>query len=96
MVMARRVAVHITHRFADEYVEEGVELYEAIDRTVAGTGGALTGSMLTTVSGMGMLVFALNPAIGAFGVLTALSVVYAYVASILVTPSVIVVWGRVT
>ncbi|PSP71094.1 RND transporter [Halobacteriales archaeon QH_8_67_27] len=86
-------SVHVTHRFADEF--ERADIETALDRAVRGTGGALTGSMLTTVSGMGMLVFALNPAIGAFGVLTALSVVYAYVASILVLPSTLVIWDRV-
>ena len=89
-------SVHITHRFADEYVEEGVELYEAIDRTVAGTGGALTGSMLTTVFGIGVLVLSPFPAIGQFGLLTALSVFYAYLASLFVLPSVLVLWARVT
>jgi len=86
-------SVHVTHRFADEF--ERADIETALDRAVRGTGGALTGSMMTTVSGMGMLVFALNPAIGAFGVLTALSVVYAYVASILVLPSTLVIWDRV-
>ncbi|WP_434085394.1 efflux RND transporter permease subunit [Natronomonas marina] len=87
-------SVHITHRFADEYVENGVELYEAIDRTVKGTGGALTGSMLTTVFGIGVLVLSLFPAIGQFGLLTALSVFYAYLASLYVLPSVLVLWAR--
>ena len=86
-------SVHITHRFADEYVENGVPLYEAIDRTVMGTGGALTGSMLTTVFGIGVLVLSLFPAIGQFGLLTALSVFYAYLASLFVLPSVLVLWA---
>ncbi len=86
-------SVHVVHRFADEYHHADIDT--ALDRAVRGTGGALTGSMLTTVAGMGMLVFALNPAIGAFGVLTALSVIYAYIASMLVLPSVLVLWDRV-
>jgi predicted RND superfamily exporter protein len=88
-------SVHVTHRFADEFVENGVPLYEAIDRTVRGTGGALTGSMLTTVFGIGVLVLSLFPAIGQFGLLTALSVFYAYLGSLFVLPSVLVVWARV-
>jgi predicted RND superfamily exporter protein len=86
-------SVHVTHRFADELQRTDVET--ALDRAVRGTGGALAGSMLTTVSGIGVLVLALNPAIGVFGLLTALSVIFAFIASIVVLPSVLVVWDRV-
>jgi len=85
-------SVHVVHRFADEYHERA--LYPALQRTVVGTGGALTGSMLTTVFGIGVLVLALNPALGAFGALISLSVLYAYLSSLIVLPSVIVVWAR--
>ena len=85
-------AVHVVHRFADEYHERA--LYPALQRTVIGTGGALTGSMLTTVFGIGVLVLALNPALGVFGILISLSVLYAYLSSVLLLPSVIVVWER--
>lgn len=85
-------AVHVVHRFADEYHER--PLYPALSRTVVGTGGALTGSMLTTVFGIGVLVLALNPALGVFGVLISLSVLYAYLSSVLLLPSIIVVWER--
>jgi predicted RND superfamily exporter protein len=85
-------AVHIVHRFADEREKRALE--PALRRTVVGTGGALTGSMLTTVGGIGVLVLALNPVIGNFGLLTALSVIYAYLASMFVLPSVLVVWDR--
>ncbi|WP_435178363.1 efflux RND transporter permease subunit [Halorussus sp. AFM4] len=66
----------------------------ALSRTITGTGGALTGSVLTTVFGIGVLVLAVFPAIGQFGLLTALSVVYSYVASLAVLPSVLAVWAR--
>ncbi|MFB6292706.1 MAG: RND family transporter [Halonotius sp.] len=85
-------AVHVVHRFADEYHDR--ELYPALQRTVVGTGGALFGSMLTTVSGIGVLVLALNPALGAFGILISLSVLYAFLSSLIVVPSTIVVWAR--
>ncbi len=86
-------SVHVTHRFADEFKRTDVET--ALDRAVRGTGGALTGSMLTTVFGLGVLVLALNPVIGVFGLLTGLSVVFAFLASVVVLPSVLVVWDRV-
>ena len=85
-------AVHVVHRFADEYHE--LSLYPALRRTVVGTGGALTGSMLTTVFGIGVLILALNPALGVFGGLISLSVLYAYLSSVFLLPSVIVVWER--
>jgi predicted RND superfamily exporter protein len=85
-------AVHVVHRFIDEYHER--DLYPALQRTVVGTGGALTGSMLTTVFGIGVLVLALNPALGVFGSLISLSVLYAYLSSVFLLPSVIVLWER--
>jgi len=85
-------AVHVVHRFTDEYHERA--LYPALQRTVVGTGGALTGSMLTTVFGIGVLVLALNPALGVFGMLISLSVLYAYLSSVFLLPSVIVLWER--
>jgi predicted RND superfamily exporter protein len=85
-------SVHIVHRFADEYAER--DLYPALRLTVVGTGGALTGSMLTTVFGVGVLALALNPAVGVFGVLIALSVLYAYLSSVVVLPSILVLWAR--
>ena len=85
-------SVHVTHRFADERAER--ELVPALDRTVRGTGGALLGSMLTTVSGIGVLALALFPAIGQFGIITGLSVFYAFIASVVVLPSALVVWDQ--
>ena len=83
--------VHFMHRFVDEY-EAGNGVHEALHVTAQGTGGALTGSMLTTVCGLGVLYIAVIPLIAEYGLLLALGVLYAYLASILVLPSVIVVW----
>ena len=85
-------AVHVVHRFADEYHDR--PLYPALRRTVVGTGGALTGSMLTTVFGIGVLALALNPALGVFGALISLSVLYAYLSSVFLLPSLLVIWDR--
>ncbi|QSG10683.1 putative exporter of the RND superfamily [Halapricum desulfuricans] len=85
--------VHFMHRFVDEF-ESGKDVHDALDVTVRGTGSALTGSMLTTVFGLGVLALALIPLIAEFGILLAMSIFYAYAASILILPSTIVVWDR--
>jgi len=86
-------SVHVVHRFADERRKRDLE--SALDRTIRGTGGALTGSMLTTVFGIGVLVLALLAPLGQFGILTALSVFYSFLTSVFVLPSVLVLWDRV-
>ncbi|MGM0606597.1 MAG: efflux RND transporter permease subunit [Halobacteriota archaeon] len=83
--------VHFMHRFVDEF-GEGKDIYDALYVTARGTGGALTGSMFTTVTGLGVLYLALIPLIMEFGLLLALGVLYAYLASILLLPATIVVW----
>ena len=85
-------SVHVTHRFADERRE--YDLVTALDRTVRGTGGALLGSMLTTVFGIGVLGLALFPAIGQFGILSAVSIVYSFLTSVFVLPAALVLWDR--
>jgi len=50
--------------------------------------------MLTTTSGTGVLVLAVIPILGQFGLLIALSVLYSFLASILVLPTAIVLWKQ--
>ena len=85
-------SVHVVHRFIDERRE--YPLMTALDRTVRGTGGALASSMLTTAFGIGVLVLSVLSVLGQFGELTALSIVYSFLSSIFVLPSVLVVWDR--
>ena len=87
-------AAHFVHRFVDEYHEFGEQVYPALEETVRGTGGALAGSMLTTTTGTGVLALAITSILGQFGLLIALSVFFSFISSILVAPSVIVVWDR--
>ncbi|WP_348608430.1 efflux RND transporter permease subunit [Halobaculum rarum] len=83
-------SVHVVHRFIDERGEH--DLFTALERTVRGTGGALLGSMLTTTTGIGVLVFSVLSILGQFGTLTALSILYSFLTSMLVLPSALVVW----
>jgi predicted RND superfamily exporter protein len=86
-------SVHVVHRFVDEF-ERGADRDAALLATVRGTGGALTGSMLTTVSGIGVLTLAITPILGQFGVLTGLSILYSYLSSLVVLPPALAVWAR--
>lgn len=85
--------VHMTERFLIER-ERGRDLFEALDRSVRGTGGALLGSAATTVGGFGVLVFAILPPLQQFGLITGLTIVYAFLGSVFVLPSLLVIWAR--
>ena len=69
-------------------------IWEAMRTSVTGTGGALLGSAATTVGGFGVLGFAILPALQQFGIITGLTIVYAFLASVLVLPSLLVLWTR--
>jgi len=86
-------SVHVVHRFIDERRERA--LIPALRRTVIGTGGALLSSMATTAFGIGVLVLAVLSVLGQFGVLTAISIIYSFLTSLLVLPSALVVWDRI-
>ena len=86
-------SVHITHRFIDEY-GDAVEPTAALRTTLTGTGGALTGSMLTTALGTGALMLSISQVLGDFGLLLATSVVYSYVMAIVALPPALLVWAE--
>ena len=83
--------VHVAHRFHDEYEATG-DVDDAVTTTLRGTGGALTGTMATTALGTGVLVLAITPLLGQFGLLTAASIILAYLAALVVLPPALVVW----
>ena len=85
-------SAHMVHRFSEEY--NGEDVFAALVAAGRGTGGALTGSMLTTVTGIGVLVIAITPVLGQFGVLTGATVLYSYLASVVVLPPALAVWAR--
>jgi predicted RND superfamily exporter protein len=83
-------SVHVVHRFADERKRRA--LLPALERTIRGTGGALLGSMLTTSFGIGTLVLALFPIIQAFGIVTALSISFSFLSSVVILPPTLIIW----
>ena len=89
-------AVHVVHRFVDE-VETLGSPHGAAVVTLRGTGGALAGSMLTTISGAAALYFlSITPLLKQFGLLMAISVTYAFLASVIVLPVALLLWARRT
>ena len=86
-------SIHISERYNQE-LERHDSAWAALERSVTGTGGALLGSAATTVGGFGTLSIALLPALQQFGIITGLTIIYAFLASVLVLPSLLVVWTR--
>jgi predicted RND superfamily exporter protein len=86
-------SIHISSRYELELRRQG-NVWDAMETTVTGTGGALLGSAATTVGGFGTLVFAILPVLRQFGIITGLTIIYAFLASVLVLPSLLVLWTR--
>ncbi|ELZ23040.1 hypothetical protein C477_02965 [Haloterrigena salina JCM 13891] len=86
-------AIHVTERFGGE-LEGGADAATALRRTVVGTGGALLSSAVTTAAGFGVLGLALLPALRQFGISLAIGIAYAFLASVVVLPSLLACWVR--
>lgn len=86
-------SVHITHRFIDEY-NECAEAYPSLITTLQGTGGGITGSMITTAGGVFSLILSVTPMMAEFGILMTVSVIYSYLAAVIVLPPTLLLWDR--
>jgi len=86
-------SIHISSRYELELRRQG-DVWTAMYTTVEGTGGALLGSAATTVGGFGTLAFAILPILRQFGIITGLTIIYAFLASVFVLPSILVLWTR--
>lgn len=85
-------ATHFIMRYREELPGAG-DHAEALYRTGAGTGTALVGSTFTSAAGFIILAFAPMPMFAAFGLLTALMIVFALIASLLVLPGLLLSAG---
>ncbi|PSQ37382.1 Patched family protein, partial [Halobacteriales archaeon QS_9_70_65] len=86
-------SIHVSERYVSE-LNRGVGAETALERTIFGTGGALLGSTATTAGGVAILGLALLAPLQQFGVITALTIVYALLGSVVVLPSLLVLWTR--
>ena len=86
-------SIHVSERFVDERARHD-SLADTLSTALTGTGGALLGSAVTTASGFGVLALALSPPLQRFGIVTGLSIVYAFVACMTVLPCLLVIRER--
>ncbi len=84
--------IHIIHRFTEE-LEHGESLEGATRKTLTTTGSALVGSALTTALGFAVLLFSPLVPFQQFGLVTAITILYALIAAIAVVPPMLVVWA---
>jgi predicted RND superfamily exporter protein len=85
--------IHIGDRFADE-LRAGRPPGEALEVAVTGTGGALLGSTLTSVGAFTTLVLVPSGQIQGFGTLVVIALLTAFVVSVVVMPSALLLWSR--
>ena len=86
-------SIHITQRYREERAN-GRKPEEAIENTLQATGMALLGAAATTALGFSVLAFASMKMFAAFGILTAIMVVYSFVASVIVLPVLLMLVDR--
>lgn len=86
-------SIHISSRYTLE-LRRGKDMWTALETTVTGTGGALFGSAATTIGAFGTLSLATFPVLRQFGLVTGLTILYAFLASVFVLPVLLVLWTR--
>jgi uncharacterized protein len=84
--------IHISHRFTEDLQRTG-SVDDAVRETVTHTGGALLGSAATTAAGFGVLAFASLVPMQQFGIITALTITYSLIASVLIEPACLKLWA---
>ena len=86
-------AIHATQRFRLTVDRTG-DVEHAVSKTVGHTGGALLIAAMTTVAGFGILILAPIPPEQQFGIITSLTIIYAYITSIIVLPPILMKWAK--
>lgn len=84
--------VHVVNRFTEDL--EAVPSITAVTRTLRSTGGALTGSALTTLGALVVLSLSGLPPIRSLGLLGGTGIAFALLAAVLVVPGALVLWAR--
>lgn len=86
-------SIHITHRYQEDRLRFD-DPNAAIRSTTTHTGGALAGSAFTTAAGFGILMTSTLTPFQQLGEVTFWAIIFSLAASVLVLPSMLVLWDR--
>jgi len=86
-------ACYITERFR-YVVDQTGDVTKAVTETISRTGSAVLIAALSSMFGFGVLAFAPIPPEQQFGIITAITLAYAFITSILVLPLVLARWAN--
>ena len=86
-------AIHMTMRFREELSKKSKK-YVALRNSINGTGIALLGSAISSAVGFAIMGFAPMPLFSTFGILTAIMICLALLASLLTLPSLLYLFTR--
>ena len=86
-------AIHATQRFRLIADRTG-NVEKAVSATIGHTGSALFIAALSTTAGFSMLILAPIPPEQQFGLITSMTIIYSFIASIFVLPPILMIWGK--
>lgn len=87
-------SIHVMERFREEREKRGKGIEQSVHTTIMSTGTALTISAVTTILGFGVLIFSPMPIAQQFGVITAITIIYSFLAAVLVLPVILTAWAK--
>ena len=85
-------AIHAVQRFRQTADETG-DINRSIHETVSHTGGALLAAAVTTIAGFGILTIAPLLPQQQFGLISAITIVYSLLTTIIVLPPILKIWA---
>jgi hydrophobe/amphiphile efflux-3 (HAE3) family protein len=86
-------SIQMTYRFREEWKNRGRKPREAIRTTAMTTGASILAAMTTTAGVFAVLALSRMPALGRFGGLTAIVIIYSFIAAFFVLPSIIMFYA---
>jgi predicted RND superfamily exporter protein len=87
-------SIHMTERFREE-LKRSISSTEAARKAARGTGVALTASAASSIGGFAVMGFAPMPMFASYGLLTAIMIALALIASLLVLPALLTFAAKV-